>query len=192
MIPADIMVEPHHLLEKGIRLIGTALNPLVTEVHKNPNNSVKFCTRKKIRTIKKKNRRATLTEDVPVDSPMQCQEAFEGRCILRHMRQGKNFYEYADVLHYHKPRELKSDIDQILGRIPGRRTPSLTWGSLFATLHCMESLLEKAHTGLQHANRFLALKINEGINGLGDIIEKASHVQQLSLRSTKWTITPTI
>ena len=86
---------------------------------------------------------------------------------------------------YHKPRELKSDINQILGRIPGRQKPSLTWGSLFTTLNCMKSLLEKAYTGLQHANKF-TLALKEGIDELGDIIKKASHVQQLSLRTTKW------
>ena len=189
MIPAGIMVEPPHLLDKSLQCMGVALNPVVTEVHNDPSNSVKFCTRKKIRTIKNKHRRATLTEDVPVNFPsdsVQCPEAFEGHRILRHMCQGKNFYEYADALDYRKPRELKSDIDQILGRIPGRRHPSLTWGSLFTTLNCMKSLLEKAYIGLQHANRFhLAFKINEGIDELGDIIKKASHVQKLSLRSTK-------
>ena len=189
MIPAGIMVEPPHLLDKSLQHMGAALNPLVTEVHNNTSNDVKFYTRKKIRTFKHKQRRATLTEDVPVDFPsdnVQCPEAFEGRYILRHMRQGKNLHEYADALDYRKPRELKNDIDQILGRIPGRRHPSLTWGSLFTTLSCMKRLLEKAYTGLQHANRFnLALKINEGINEIDEIIEKASHVQQLSLRSTK-------
>ena len=190
MIPAGIMVEPSLLIDKGLQHIGAVLNPVVTEVHNDPSNSVKFHTRKKIHIIKDKHRRrrTTVTEDVPVDSPsdsVRCPEAFEGRCILRHMHQGKNFYEYADELDYHKPRELKSDIDQILGRIPGRRHPSLTWGSLFTTLNCMKSLLEKAYIGLQHANRLnLALKISEGISELDDI-KKASHVQQLSLRSAK-------
>lgn len=181
---AGIIVEPHHLMEMAVKLIGRVFNPLVSDVHNDPGNDVKFHIKKKISTIKQNHRRATVTEDMPVasTSELQCPEAFDGRLVLRHMRRVDNFHEYADALDYRNPNDFKRDIGQILGRIPGRRNPSMTWVILFDTLYRMECFLKKAVEGLKCTNKFdLAPTISDSIQHLKDIIKKAKNAQQLHL-----------
>ena len=153
-------------------------------MHNDPQNDVKFRTQKMIFLKIKKYRRMSATEDVPVSDPSdraQCPEAFEGHVLLRHMRRGNNFHAYADLLGYQDPRFFKNDIDKVLGRIAGRRNPSMTWAILFDTLFHMKNLLLTARAGLECDDKFsLVAKINTGIEELEDITEKANQAQELS------------
>ena len=157
-------------------------------MHCSPRNDIKFHAQKKL-YLKKENRRLRATEYVPVSDPsdsLQCPDAFEGRNVLRHMRRGINFHEYATILDYRDPKDFKSGIDQILGRIPGRRNPSMTWDILFDTLSRMQNFLLSARAGLERTNQYgLATEISNGIEELNDITEKASQAQEVSSLLTK-------
>lgn len=188
-LSADVIADPHHFVEKGIESVGKTLNHIVSDMHHSPRSDVKFHTRKKTSVKKEKCRCMWETEDVPVLDPsdsLQCPEAFEGRNVLRHMRRGSNFHEYAALLDYRDPREFKSGIDQVLGRIPGRRNPLMTWDILFDTLSRMKNFLLNATDGLERTNKhILATKIKNGMEDLDDIIENANQAQELSSLLTK-------
>ena len=188
-LSADVIADPCHFVEKGIESVGKTLNRIVSTVHHSPQNDVKFHTRKKIYVKKEKCRRMCETEDVPVLDPsdsLQCPEAFEGRNVLRHMRRGTNFHEYAALLDYRDPRVFKSGIDQVLGRIPGRRNPLMTWDILFDTLSRMKNFLLNATNGLERTNKhILATEIKNGMEELDDVIDNANQAQELSSLFTK-------
>jgi hypothetical protein len=181
-----IVAEPRQFMEKAIESVGKAMNHAVATVHHDPQNDVKFYIRKTIFVKKEKHRRTSTTEDVPVSDPansLQCPEAFDGRLVLRHMSRKNNFHEYAALFDYRKPRDFKSSIDQVLGRIPGRRNPLITWDILRDTLARMKDFMLNAIAGLVHANKYnLAIEISNGMEELDDITENANHAQELSTK----------
>ena len=158
-------------------------------MHHSPWNDVKFHTQKRLYAKKENHCRVRATKYVPVLDPsdsVECPDAFVSRNLLRHMRRANNFHEYATLLDYRNPRDFKSGIDQILGRIPGRRNPSMTWVILFDTLSRMQSFLLNAQAGLERTNKYgLATEVSNGIEELSDITEKARQAQELSSLLTK-------
>ena len=189
MVSPDIIMEPNHFLEKGVAIVGKSLNPVVSSVHKDPSNEVKFCVRKK--TDKKRTDRDCYTytmKNLPASNPSdqwKCPEAFDGRNLLRHVR--KHAPEYATFLDIRgSSHDLKMAIDLILGRIPRRPNHSLTTAALVHTLFHMEGLLEMFVRGLGSIGRYnLADEVNEGLKELRDIRNKACNARQLSLELTK-------
>ena len=179
-----IVQEPSHFLEGAIKAVGKGLNPVVLAIHDDPANDVKFRIKKKTTLDKQRHRRVTVTEEVPASSPNdreQCPEAFDGPTILKHMRRGGNLPEYADALDF-RSQDLKRAIDQILGRIPGKRNPTTTWDSLFDTLYRMTAFFTEISDGLTRNNKStLASAVDEGKDQLESITEKASLARRISL-----------
>ena len=179
-----VLAEPGQFIEKAIGSIGKGLNSIVATVHHDSTNNVRFYTRKIVSVKKEQHRRMSTTEDVPVSDPsngLQCPEAFDGRLVLRHMSRRSNFRTYAELLDYRNPKNFKSSIDQVLGRIPGRRNPSMTWDLLRDTLARMKDFMFNARAGLVHTNKYnLAIKISNAMEELNDITEKANKAQGLS------------
>ena len=172
----DIIATPNNFLEKSVDVMGNSLNPLVSEVHDDPKNDVKFRIRKKIHEKKLNHCRTTVTKDVAVSQPCKCPEAFDGRAVLRHMR----YYVscYASAIDYHGgSNDLKILIDRILGRVPRKRNHSLTWDALLNTLFDMRSLLEIIADALQDAANF---KLSEQIK-IG--VRELQHITQCSTRA---------
>ena len=158
--------------------MGEALNPLVSDVHNDPNNNVKFQTKKKVYDAKEKRRRTTVTEDVPVANPASSPEASDGRKVLKHMCQ--NYRQYAALLDFKSSFTFKSYMKQILGRIPKRRNPSLTWGALFNTLYHMRTFMENIGDGLESTDKFaLAGFARDGAKRLREIAEGANQAYEL-------------
>ena len=174
----DVISDQHHFLEKSVDAVGEALNPLVSDVHNDPNNSVKFHTKKKVYDAKEKRRRTTVTEDVPVSNPASTPEASDGRKVLKHMCQ--NYREYAALLDFKSSFTFKSYMKQILGRIPKRRNPSLTWITLFDTLYRMQRFLENIGECLESTDKFaLAGFACDGAKRLREITEGANQAYEL-------------
>jgi hypothetical protein len=175
----DIISDQHHFLEKSIDTIGEVLNPLVSAEHHSPRSEVKFRTPKKV--YENKRRRTTVTEDTPVLDPANnqlCPEAFDGRQVLKHMC--TYYRHYADTLNYSCSSEFKMLIKQIVGRIPKRRNPSLTWDVLFNTLFYMRSFIEVVVEGLEDTDKLaLADCTRAGINKLNDITENANRAREI-------------
>lgn len=169
----DVISDQHHFLEKSVDVIGTALNPLVTNMHDDPNHDVKFRTKKKVYDIKLRDRRTTVTEDVPVPNPANSPEASDGRKVLKHMCQ--NYRQYADALNYKSSSNFKRNLKQIIGRIPKRRNHSLTWDSFFNTVYYMRSFMETIGECLEETDMFaIADCARDGAKRLREIAEGAN------------------
>ena len=170
--------DQHHFLEKSVDAIGTALNPLVSNMHDDPNNDVKFRTKKKVYDIKSRHIRTTVTKDVPVSNPAKSPEASDGRKVLKHMCQ--NYRQYADALNYQSSSDFKTMLKQIIGRVPTRRNHSLTWDSLFNTVYHMRNLMEIIGECLEQTDKFtLADHAQDGGKRLREIAESANQAYKL-------------
>ena len=172
-----LISDQHEFLEKGIKAIGESLNPLVSDMHNSSRNEVKFRTKKKVF----KRRRTTITEDVAVSNPSNsqlCPEAFDGRPILKHIC---HYYrQYADMIDYESSFDFKMKIKEIIGRIPKRPNPSLTWDVAIDTIYRMASFVEVIVEGLHNAaNSTLAVSISGGVETLRDIAERANEAREL-------------
>ena len=78
----DIIMEPWHFLEKSVKVFGSSLNPVVSHIHNDPKNDVKFRVRKTM--CKKKTCEHCCSyniQNVAADDPSNwsdCPEAFDG------------------------------------------------------------------------------------------------------------------
>ena len=154
-------------------------------MHNDPRNNLKFRVRRRIsKTSSRENRyrrtSESVTEMVAVDDPSKSPEAFDGRCVLRHMRSA--YREYAAALEYRSSSDFKNLLATIIYRAPKKRNSSFTWRELDHTLLHMRWLIEGAIEGLENTDQFtLADKVRWGLNELKDITESAKWVQvQLS------------
>jgi hypothetical protein len=185
LISPDVIPDPSYFLEKGVDAFGRALNPVVSAVHNDPKNDVKFRVRRKIDKQKPtKHRRTITTEDVPVSDPQdreQFPEAFTSRLLLQHMRKNAPFY--TDFLSLRgSTNELRTPIDLVLWRIPRMRIPSLTSQAVVHTLFHMEGFLDLVTDGLESSEKFsLASDVKGGMSELRDIRNSADHARRLSL-----------
>ena len=174
------------MLSDATEVLGKSLNPLVAHVHHMPSNRVKFHVKKKVWQDEKHHRRLSLTREEPIADPSDYNrypEAFDCRRILQHMRKHAYLRKYAKILNCPRSRDLKRDIDGILGRIPGKRasrSPRPTWASLTDTLQRMKSFIEQAVAGLRRNNEDdLAAELDEGYDNLKNIIAKAARAWQM-------------
>ena len=167
-----------------MEVLGEPLNVLITHLHRMPSSKVKFHIETEVWEGEDQHRRVSLTREEPVTDPTdrnRYPEAFDCRYILQHMRRRRNLRKYAEMLDHRCSKDLKREIDGLLGRIPGKRSPRPTWDSLFDTLHKMKSFIEQAAAGLRRNNEEdLAAELDKGYDNLENIIAKAARAQQMS------------
>ena len=180
-------MEPCHFLEKGVKAVGSSLNPVVSCIHNDPRYDVKFRVRKMM--CKKKTREHCCsynTEDVAANDPsnrFDCPEASDGRKVLRHIK--RNASNYASFLELRESsHDLKTPVDLVLGMV--RPNHSLTTAGLIHAIIQMEGLLETFLHSLTSTGRYdLVPYIEEGIKELQNIRSTANRARRLSLELNK-------
>ena len=180
-------MSPWHFLEKSVEAVGSSLNPVVSYVHNDPRNDVKFRVRKKM--CKKKMCEHCCTyniQNVAANDPSNwsnCPEAFDGRKLLRHIKRNASYY--ASFLELRgSSHDLKTSVDLVLGM--ARPNHSLTTSGLVHALFQMEGLLGTILHGLTSVSRYeLVPYIEEGLKELQNIRSIANHARRLSLELNK-------
>ena len=176
----NLMLDKNDFLQKSIDVLGATLNPVVSAMHNNPGNNVKFLTKKTVHQCSD----ITVAKIVPVADPSNselCPNAFDGRKVLKHMF---HYYRsYADALDYPKSLDFKVRVKQIIGRIPKRRNPSLTWGSVINTIFHMRCFIESIADCLEKNG--LASPLRNGTIQLLEITERVNQARKILEKERK-------